>query len=285
MKIYISDATHCRIYGIIHIFLGVSIRNSSLQSVEANAFANLPALHDLRLIDGLLTEPPSLQFICKSLIRLDMQRNYISHIDESYFAGCVKLATLCLQKNLLSSMPDISFIARTLMTLNLSENKLGGTYLYFVMSFPRLRAIYLEFNHLTAFCMQQIKHLPLLSSWSLNNNNITFVDFDELQGMPGWLFLSLYNNPLQCDNDKRWNNICGNTTNYNKFKFQVSETSLLCGDHVQVWGFQCANNTGRVYTLNHSETRFSINIFGQITNISVIARLPTTLYNRLLFIW
>ena len=217
-------------------FQGVEIRNSGLQSVGPNAFANLHALQYLRLINGLLAQPPSLRFICKSLILLDLQSNIIAHIDKSYFAGCVKLATLSLQRNLLSSMPDISYVVHTLTTLNLSRNQLSGTYSYFVMFFPRLRAILLEYNHLSAFCMQQIKYLPSLFVISLNNNNITDVRFDDLQHRKERLALTLYNNPLQCD--KGWNHACDDSPQY------WMKPDLICGDNVQIWGIQCTDSTG-----------------------------------------
>ena len=217
-------------------FQGIKIRNSGLRSVDSNAFANISTLQYLMLTDGLLTQPPYLGFICKSLILLDLQNNNIAHIDGLYFADCMKLRMLYLQGNLLSSMPDISYTLHTLTTLNLSRNRLSGTYLYFITCFRRLHTIYLELNHLTAFCMQQINYLPLLGFISLNNNNITYVKFDYLQGREQALILTLSNNPLRCD--KVWNNNCGDATNY-------PINHVLCGDDLQILGIQCVNNTGK----------------------------------------
>ena len=164
------------------------------------------------LIDGLLTQPPPLQSICKTLMILDLQNNYITHIDELYFVGCIKLSTLSFHRNMLLSMPNIRYMAHTLTTLDLSRNQLSGTYLYFVKLFHRLHTIHLHFNYLTAFCMQQIKFLPFIGFISLNNNNITYVKFDYLPDRQGRLlnkiFLTMHNNPLQCDRD--WNNTCDN---------------------------------------------------------------------------
>ena len=191
------------------------------------------------LIDGLLTQPPALQSICKTLMILDLQNNYITHIDELYFAGCIKLSTLSFHRNMLLSMPDISYMAHTLTTLDLSRNQLSGTYLYFVKLFHRLHTIHLHFNYLTAFCMQQIKYLPFIGFISLNNNNITYVKFDYLPDRQGRLlnkiFLTMYNNPLQCDRD--WNNTCDN---------RRTRPDLLCGDYIQLKGIRCTNNTGRL---------------------------------------
>ena len=192
-------------YSLIH-FQGVVIRNSGLQSVDPNTFTNLSALQDLMLIHGLLTQPPSLQRICKTLMLLDLQNNYIAHMDKLYFTDCMKLTTLSVERNLLSSMPDISYIVKTLTTLNLSHNQLNGTYLYFTMLFPRLHTIYLNSNHLAAFCMQQITHLPFVELISLNDNNITHVEFDFLQEWQEILCFTMYNNPLQCD--RSWNSAC-----------------------------------------------------------------------------
>ena len=102
-------------------------------------------------------------------------------------------------------------------------------YLHFVMFFLRLRTILLDFNHLTAFCMQQIKYLPSTVLISLNNNNITDVRFDDLQLRKERLVLTLYNNPLQCD--KGWNDACDDSPKHS------IKSDLICGDTVQVLKF------------------------------------------------
>ena len=227
---------HCDVTVMLIHFQGVIIRNSGLQSVDSDAFTNLSALQDLMLINGSLTQPPPLQCIRKTLILLDLRSNYIAHIDKLYFAGCMKLATLSLERNLLSSMPDISYVVQTLTILNLSRNKLSGTYLYFTVIFPRLQTIYLDFNYLTGFCMQQITYLPFVGLISLNGNNITLVGFEYLQGWREVIVLITNNNPLQCD--RSWSNAC---------KKHPTKPDLLCGDYLQIWGIKCTNNTGRVF--------------------------------------
>ena len=226
---------------LIH-FQGVLIRNSGLQSVDSNTFTNLPALQDLMLINGLLTQPPSLQRICKTLIILNLQHNYIAHIDKLYFAGCMKLTTLSVERNLLTSMPDISYMVHTLTTLNLSQNQLSGIYLYFDIFFHRLHTIYLNSNRLTAFCMQQITYLPFVGLISLNDNNITHVKFDYLQDWQETLIITMYNNRLQCDIGR--DNTCQ----------KLPGKPLLCGDYVQIYGSTCTNITGKVFKFdNHWE--------------------------------
>ena len=105
------------------------------------------------------------------------------------------------------------------------------------MFFLRLRTILLDFNHLTAFCMQQIKYLPSTVLISLNNN-ITDVRFDDLQFRKERLVLTLYNNPLQCD--KGWNDACDDSPKHS------IKSDLICGDTVQIWGIQCMDRTGIV---------------------------------------
>ena len=192
------------------------------------------------LIDGLLIQPPPLQSICKTLIILNLQNNYIAHVDELYFAGCIKLSILSFHRNLLLSMPDISYMAHTLTVLDLSRNQLSGTYLHFVKLFHHLNTIHLDFNHLTAFCMQQIKYLPFIGLMSLGNNNITYLKFDYLpdiqERLINRIFLIMHNNPIQCDRD--WNNACDK---------RLTKHDLLCCDYIQISGIRCTNNTGRLF--------------------------------------
>ena len=81
-------------------FQGVIIEHTGLQSVDVAAFQGLVSLAYLHLDNGQLINPPSLQYIRKTIVGLDLNYNRITHIKDTYFVGCEKLWNIQLEGNI-----------------------------------------------------------------------------------------------------------------------------------------------------------------------------------------
>ena len=208
-----------------------------LQSVEAEAFEGLVSLKYLKLTGGQLIHPPSLKYIQKTLIRLDLQYNRIAHINDTYFARCEKVEQIYLQGNLLSIPPNIDHITHSLVALSLSLNQLNGVFVYFTKSFPKLKSLYLSENQITSFCMEQRRLLPSLEFLDLGFNNISDLNIELALELGRRLLLGLASNPIRCQNMKQWWSRCDFVYN--------DKNRLLCDDVVEVISTGCVNNTGR----------------------------------------
>ena len=107
-------------------FQGTTMRHCGLQYVDLDAFDGLVSLGYLTLNNGHLTEAPTLQYIRKTLLGLDLRYNEITHIDDTCFAGCEKLRNTDISGNRISFAPNIDHIARSLISISLSMSQLSG---------------------------------------------------------------------------------------------------------------------------------------------------------------
>ena len=169
------------------------IEDTGLLSVDMEAFEGLVSLNRLHLNNGPLTHQPSLHYIPKTIVWLELKHNRITRINDTYFAGCAILKRIDFQGNLLPIPPNIDDIAHSLSSVSLSMNRISGAFRYFTKTFRKLSELYLENNHITYFCMMQRRHLPFLKVLNLRGNNVTHVNF--ITGLKRYLSLSLFENP------------------------------------------------------------------------------------------
>ena len=197
-----------------------------LLSVDEEAFYGLVSLKYLQLNYGHLIHPLSLQYIEKTLVRLDLKYNSITYINATYFNGCYKLFFIDLQGNKLSVASNIDHIAHYLISISLSMNQINGVLAYFTKSFPNLTSLNLDDNHKDYFCMEQTRHLPSLKFLNLGRNNFTRINVEFIMELKTTLLLMLANNPMKCENIIGLQNSCN--------LVHDDENRLLCGDVVDI---------------------------------------------------
>ena len=180
--------------------------------------------------------PPSLQFMRKTLVTLELKYNRIAHINAAYFAGCQKLRAVNLNGNLLSIPPNIDHIAHSLITIFLSRNRFSGVFLYFTKSFWKLQVLQLEHNQITSFCMMQKWHLPSLGVLNLARNNISHLNIKVQLGLRRNLILILKDNPIRCENIIEWPGSCTLVDDKNR--------CVIHDGKVTIYSNECLNITG-----------------------------------------
>ena len=162
----------------------------------------------------------------------------INCINDTYFAGCEKLLNIDISGNRISFTPNIDHIARSSISISLSMNQLSGVFEYFTTYFPKLKALHIERNHITSFCVKQTRHLPSLNVLTLGKNNITHFDIEFVSILQRQLLLNLGTNPIRCENMKQWQSSC---------ELADDDTNRLScgGDKLELHLPECVNNTGR----------------------------------------
>ena len=236
-KLYSQIASHSTPKHSCHLnwyedpfFQGIHIEHSGLLLVDVEAFGGLTSLGYLKLNDGQLMNPPSLQYMLKTLTRLELKYNRIARINAAYFAGCQKLRAVNLNGNLLSIPPNIDHIAHSLITIFLSRNRLSGVFEYFTKSFWKLQVLRLEHNQITSFCMT-------LGVLNLTRNNITHLNIKVQLELRKNLILILKDNPIGCENMIEWQGSCTLADDKNK--------CVIHDGKVTLYSNECLNITGR----------------------------------------
>ena len=153
-----------------------------------------------------LSVPPPIAPIKRTLHRLDLQRNNITHLPEDYFTGCQVLYTLQLSCNQLTAVPDVQILNTTLRNLLLTNNMITHIESLFFVPMIMLNTLDLARNLLTGIEFNNAIW-PSIRSICLDNNHLTFIKTANLK-VSGNVVVTVRGNPWHCDIKLCWMSRC-----------------------------------------------------------------------------
>lgn len=171
----------------------LSLRNSSINLVEKNAFRKL----------GIVIE-------------IDLNNNNIERLDPRTFNATEKLRVVSLNSNRIQKIEDYLFYGlRFLQKVELNDNQIStiGTNAFF--NLPALTTLKLNGNRLKALESSVFENLPALYSLELKNN--PWLCDCSMRNFVIWVKKkSMYTHPTQCSapdylENAAWNNISDNS--------------------------------------------------------------------------
>ena len=153
-----------------------------------------------------LSVPPPIAPIKRTLHRLDLQRNNISHIPEDYFTGCQVLYTVQLSSNRFTAVPDVQILNATLRNLMLTNNMITHIESLFFVPMMMLNTLDLSRNLLTGIEFNSVLW-PSIRSIGLDMNHLTFIRIANLK-VSGDVVVTVRGNPWHCDMELCWMSNC-----------------------------------------------------------------------------
>ena len=220
--------------------------------MDSLALRGLQDLTDLDVSKNLLKEAPSLMFIGRTLLRLNLNNNHISRIEPNYFAHCGNLEEISLSFNKLTWLPDLKFVSQNLLLAEFAANKIEDVTNIYVLYFPKLDNLDLSGNHITKFCLPSFRYTPRLRGLALSGNNMTSISLPYERGRyHRGLSIMLGHNPWHCDSSMEWFSRCPDdslkiATCPNHMRF----IDVYCQSPPQMMG-HLAWDVGELYIMSH----------------------------------
>lgn len=209
----------------------IKFSGSGMNILPCNLISVIPSLEILDLSNNLLDDTGFWWYQCSyegvfpSLTRLSLSKNRFKHL--AYISKKIHemkvLTSLDLSFNSIH-IEESCFWPSHLTDINLSHNNLGNSVFQYLSSyfqkidlsktditvikqdvllqFPKLTHLYLSFNSIQTIPYDL--HLPALQTLYIDQNAITSISQDELDGLTGLRILKAGNNPYVCDCDSFW---------------------------------------------------------------------------------
>lgn len=159
---------------------------------------------------NLTVLPPS-RDIAKSIWKLSLENNNISHLPDHYFDDFTSLAMLQLAFNHIPVIPDLRHISRSLSLLTMDSNMLQSipTTMYDT-TYHSLSTLYLSDNQISKLTEHMLQAWPMLKYLLLMKNkfrrleNLTNFSCNLQTGKWYPTRLSMWQNPWRCDRELAW---------------------------------------------------------------------------------
>ena len=199
--------------------------------IDNNVFQGMKALNELWVTSCGLVAPPPLNHIRNTIRYLSIGQNNIQCIPNGYFEGCTELKIIAASYNIMTSVPNVDAVADTITYIFMNYNKiismesLNDTY------FPRLCALHLGHNYISAISGSFLKNMPSLYMLILNNNHL--LQIPDLRVMLHNRFkqplsVQFESNQWNCGANLLW--IWDGVDHKDNFSFDINNITLLLLD-------------------------------------------------------
>lgn len=203
----------------------LTIKNSSIQSLQSNAFDRMIQMKTVNLLNCHLNEMPEKLFRTNiNLIGVHLNGNYISskslpdgflaqkpkllqveinfniglrQLDGDFFNGSSNIEWISLQSNQLDTIPECLFRSQIkLKRLNLSKNPLKKLPAQLFNITTNLNILILSHNQIDQIPDTLFDHLIILEELHLDNNRIKSINQSEFKNLKNLKQLNLGNNEI-----------------------------------------------------------------------------------------
>ncbi|GBP59287.1 Connectin [Eumeta japonica] len=191
---YIPTAALAHVPGV----LTVSVKYGDVKEVQPYAFANLTALHEIRLSDNQIETLHHHAFAHhQSVTTITLDQNKITEINREVFVDLPKLEKLYLTRNKISTLHDKAFVhLKHLKELELDNNKIFTLNAESFSGLVNLQRLALSGNSLEVIGDNTFLPLKNLQSLDLDENKLQMLDQKAFNGLGKLQSLSMANNKL-----------------------------------------------------------------------------------------
>ena len=194
---------------MVYEFQTLWIQDGKIDEIDTNAFAGLPYVTNLLIVNCELKKPPQLNLLKGNLTYLSLDYNSINGFSQNYFRGFLALQFFGADRNCLTSIPSINELASHLQTLTVTFNRISavtGEWCENDTIYESLNSLQLEGNYIISVEARIIKILPNMKFLDLSVNFIThFEDPSQYLVERSWKFtIALAMNPLDCRSHLAW---------------------------------------------------------------------------------
>ena len=192
----------------------IDLSKNNISEIEPDAFQGLSSLTELHLeFNRIKALDNNMWKTLATLKELWLNRNSISGIKDGTFKDLNKLENLWLDWNNLSAIRmDMFQGLSSLQELSLDHNQISQIEAHTFHHLPNLWALTLAANRIRHIEAKALANLPNLKLLYIDKNNLTTLewiifdvnDYDDSNGHPFKLEMTLNDNPFKCNQNLCW---------------------------------------------------------------------------------